>query len=236
MLEGHGFATTLITLVREHTEKINPPRALWVPFELGRPLGAPNDPAFQRKVLLASLQLLEAESGPVLVDFDEDTPGRDDNPEWAPPFVAPPVVAGDLLENFEAEIAALDKAYINVVASGGRAVVGLSNLDPHGMKDFLLAFMRGQTPDNPRPDCALRDAVRAVTEDLKAVYHTVALSHPQKPSSEQIANWFWGDTVCGQLLLELIDRWSQSEERWQKTIAAFLILPAAQIHRRKPKT
>jgi hypothetical protein len=39
-----------ISLVREHTEKINPPRALWVPFELGRPVGPPDEPAFQRRV------------------------------------------------------------------------------------------------------------------------------------------------------------------------------------------
>lgn len=236
MLEGHGFATTLITLVREHTEKINPPRALWVPFELGRPLGAPNDAAFQRKVLVSALQLLEEQSGPVLIDFDEDTPGRADNPAWTPPFDQPPIDDDDLINAFEAEIEKLNAAYEKVVSSGGRAVVGLSTLDPHGMKEFLLAFMRGETPDNPRSDAALRDVVRAAVEDLKAVYHAVALSQPQKPSSKQIADWFWGDTAGGQLLLELIKRWSQSEERWQKTIAAFLILPAAQIHRRKPKT
>jgi len=61
-------------LIRLHSEKIKPPRALWVPFELGRPLGIPNDPAFQRRILLATLQLFEAPSGPVLEDYPEDAP------------------------------------------------------------------------------------------------------------------------------------------------------------------
>ena len=65
-LEQDGLATTQISLIRLHSEKIRPPRALWVPFELGRPLGPPNDEAFQHRVLKAALDLLAAPSGPVL--------------------------------------------------------------------------------------------------------------------------------------------------------------------------
>ncbi len=50
-LEDEGIRTTQIALIRKHTEEIKPPRALAVSFELGRPLGAPNDPQFQIKVL-----------------------------------------------------------------------------------------------------------------------------------------------------------------------------------------
>ena len=56
---------------------MNPPRALWVPFMLGRPLGVPNDAAFQSKVALSALQLLERDSGPVLEDFPDDAPYAD---------------------------------------------------------------------------------------------------------------------------------------------------------------
>jgi len=66
--------TTQISLIREHTETIKPPRALWVTFELGRPLGVPNDAMFQTRVLLAALKLLEAPSGPLIDDFPEDVP------------------------------------------------------------------------------------------------------------------------------------------------------------------
>ena len=45
--ESEGIASTQISLVRVHTENIKPPRALWVPFELGRPFGVPNDSDFQ---------------------------------------------------------------------------------------------------------------------------------------------------------------------------------------------
>jgi hypothetical protein len=73
-IEEGGIATTAISLIREHTEAIKPPRALWVPFDLGRPFAVPHDAAFQRRVLLAVLQLLEAPSGPVLADYPEPAP------------------------------------------------------------------------------------------------------------------------------------------------------------------
>ena len=62
-LEDEGIPTVGISLVREHSEKIRPPRALWVPFMLGRPLGAPDAPDFQRRVLRAALELLGGRGG-----------------------------------------------------------------------------------------------------------------------------------------------------------------------------
>jgi len=73
-LEEEGLPTTQISLIRLHTEKTKPPRALWVSFEFGRPFGIPNDPAFQKRVLLAALALLVAPGGPVLEDFPESAP------------------------------------------------------------------------------------------------------------------------------------------------------------------
>ena len=75
-MEEEGVATTQISLIRMHSEKIHPPRALWVPFELGRPLGQPNDAPFQTRVLRACLGLLDADSGPVLQDYPEDVPAE----------------------------------------------------------------------------------------------------------------------------------------------------------------
>ncbi|MBT6314350.1 MAG: hypothetical protein HOJ21_14195, partial [Alphaproteobacteria bacterium] len=72
--ETAGIPTTLSALVREHAEAMHPPRALAVPFELGRPLGAPEDAAFQRRVITAALALLERPSGPILEDYPEDAP------------------------------------------------------------------------------------------------------------------------------------------------------------------
>ena len=75
-MEAEGLPTTQISLVGMHTEVIQPPRALWVPFELGRPFGTPGEAAFQRRVISAALALFERESGPVLEVFPDDAPGE----------------------------------------------------------------------------------------------------------------------------------------------------------------
>lgn len=72
-LERRGVATVVIQLLREVAEKVRPPRALFVPFKHGYPLGAPNDPSRQHQVIEAALGLLEDESltPPALVDYKE---------------------------------------------------------------------------------------------------------------------------------------------------------------------
>ena len=62
-LEKRGVATTSVTMLREITEKVRPPRALLVPYPLGYPLGKPDDPDLQTRILRAALALL-AHPGP----------------------------------------------------------------------------------------------------------------------------------------------------------------------------
>ena len=44
--ESFGLSTVLVGFVKEHIEAIKPPRALWLDFPMGRPLGKPNDPDY----------------------------------------------------------------------------------------------------------------------------------------------------------------------------------------------
>jgi hypothetical protein len=69
VIERAGIATVSLSLLREVTEVIKPPRALFVPFRMGYPLGAPNDPGLQHLVIAAALALLERNDVPVLEDF-----------------------------------------------------------------------------------------------------------------------------------------------------------------------
>ena len=53
MLEARGLPTVVVGLIRLHMEKVKVPRGLWVPFELGRPLGERAGP--RHRVLEAEL-------------------------------------------------------------------------------------------------------------------------------------------------------------------------------------
>ena len=57
-LERQGISTVVVQLLRMVTEKVRPPRALFVPSRHGYPLDSPNDPEKQRAVITAALNLL----------------------------------------------------------------------------------------------------------------------------------------------------------------------------------
>jgi hypothetical protein len=68
-IEYAGITTVSISLLREITEKLRPPRALFVPFPLGYPLGEPNNPDLQVRIMRAAFSLLSRSDIPVLEDF-----------------------------------------------------------------------------------------------------------------------------------------------------------------------
>ena len=71
-LERQGVSTVCVQLLRRVAERVRPPRALFVPYRHGFPLGEPDAPASQHAVIEAALALLEDRSlePPVLVSFE----------------------------------------------------------------------------------------------------------------------------------------------------------------------
>jgi hypothetical protein len=69
--ERAAITTVSITLLREITSELKPPRALFVPFPMGFPLGAPHDVALQHRVIAAALDLLKRDDVPILHTFND---------------------------------------------------------------------------------------------------------------------------------------------------------------------
>ena len=235
-LEEQGLATTQISLIREHTERIKPPRALWVPFELGRPLGLPNDPAFQKRVLRAALHLLDSPSGPILNDFPEDVPGPADLTGWACPIDLSEAKAEIQSETGPAsglvkEIAFLRPWYDMAIEKRGRTTVGASRMDIQEVARFLAAFLHDESTPSPRADLTVGEALKLGSEDLKAFYLEAASSQPGKSSSAQLADWFWGETLAGKLLLALRSVCLKSSDPSIKILGTLLLVPRNQEHR-----
>lgn len=70
-IERAGIPTVTIQLLRSIAEKVRPPRALWVPFAHGYPLGAPLAPKLQQEVMKAALNLAVDSNlrAPAIVDY-----------------------------------------------------------------------------------------------------------------------------------------------------------------------
>ncbi len=227
LLETRGIATVAIGLVRHQMEQVRPPRGLWTPFQLGRPLGEPEDPAFQRRVLMHALGLLERPDGPVILeDFADDPPGWLDRPGWTPPAVVVPEAGGGEAEaRFAAELAAIRPYWERAQVRYGRTTVGLSGLPPEAWPGFTASILRGDLPVSaPHETAAL--SMRFLSDDIKALYSEAAQADGPAPSSRQIDTWFWSATVAGQRLVALRAAAMASANNALKTVAGRFFVPA----------
>ncbi|MCA1842126.1 MAG: hypothetical protein LC792_02850 [Actinobacteria bacterium] len=125
-LEEAGIVTTSVSLIREHTEKIKPPRALWVPFPFGLPLGHPDDVAEQRAVLDAMLALLDEPDGPVLRDFGGDLAEGETGTAIQASAVEQVAVTTDLAD----EVTTMRRYWEQWTDRAGRTAVGISGVAP----------------------------------------------------------------------------------------------------------
>lgn len=233
--EEEGVPTTQISLVRLHTECINPPRALWVPFELGRPLGIPDDPTFQKRVLLAALKLLEAPDGPLIEDFPEDVPvSTDDITALACPvnFTRDRVDLGEteqLYTAFKREITALRPWYDIAVEKRGRTTVGSSGIDLDTIGDFIYSFLRDSALENPRDDIPVTNTLKLAADDLKAYYFEGITAQPgqEHASSQTLSDWFWQETVAAKVMLAIKDAYENSEDRPLRIASRAFLVPRA---------
>jgi len=227
--------------VRLHTEIIKPPRALWVSFELGRPIGIPNDASFQRRVLLAALSLFDAKSGPVLEDFPEDAPVSDGvvTALSCPVNFAQEDVnfskVDQLCSAFKKEMISMRPWYDLAVQKRGRTTYGVSQVELDDLDDFICSFLKGEVPENPRDDIALAYTLNLATDDLKAYYFEAITAQPgqESPSSESLSDWFYNDTLAGKVLDTLRDMCKKHEDGLMKLLGTVLIIPAIQVGKKK---
>ena len=248
-LEEEELATTQISLIRPQTEKTKPPRALWVPFELGRPMGAPNDPEFQKKVLRAALGLLDRGDGPVLIeDFPCEAPAgmaASDNEGWFCP-ISLPALPADILAGscfkaaMEAEIAGLYTWYDMALRQRGRTTVGLSGMSITVIADFICIFLDGDVPENPNCVYSVGQNLKFAVEDLKAFYREAASAQPGNNTGKQMNDWFYGQPAGGKALYALapIIRGlaEQRDDRFMKIFADRLLIPASQKFRAEARS
>ena len=209
VFEEAGLTTVAIALVREHAERVRPPRALWVPFYFGYTMGKPDDADFQHQVLAAALATLDAESGPVLADYPEDA-----GPIGLPQASEVNASAnGDAVKPLDAadEITALRGYYERWQEQRGRTAVGVTGIPQRrfrGIIRFLEAYAERDDADmDERPaDVSVPQFVRYCADDLKAFCYEARMAQRPDASEADVHTWFWGETAVGALIDSITQR------------------------------
>lgn len=227
--EAEGLATVLVGFVREHMATIGPPRALWLDFPMGRPLGRPNDPALQAKIIRAAFKLFDEPSGPVLEDYPDVIPVRYGRVGYALPseLVLTTEDIGDvgsLLVEVQAEIEALRLAYGSAVTARGRTTVGASGFAVADLAAFIATFVTGEKPNSPRKGVPPIPLLKLVIEDLYAYYTETWTHRDGVDNFELLGKWFWEDSKAGQLLLWLEAVSLESEDKVLRQIVDMALM------------
>jgi hypothetical protein len=236
-LEDEGLPTVAVSLIRAQTEKVGNPRSVWVPFELGRPLGAPSDPQFQKKVISAALQLLTAAPGPVILeDFPEDDPTSVDRVGWLPPFdlaemhieLADESALSAALKQEVSEVAAF---YQRFIAANRRTTVGISGLDIDQCIAYMASYLVSPTPVSPFASISPVQALRWAIDDVKAYYLEAMSTGSEMPSSRQMQAWFWDRTLAARTIIALRQKLLASDDDRSKAVGRLNLVPGVQVLR-----
>ena len=206
--EEEGLATVLVGFVREQIEKMVPPRALFLDFPMGRGMGKPNNPNFQKKVIRSAFSLFDRNVGPVLENFPEVIPVHRGRMGYAlpPELVLSTSDIGNIeivLSAVKNEMEILRPAYEKAVAYRGRTTVGASELSIEEFVPFIGEFLNGQVPKSPRHGLPAIPLLKLVVEDLEAYYTETRTYRDNIDDLELMGKWFWEETKAGHLLLLL---------------------------------
>ena len=202
VFEAAGIATVTLAATRSVAERMGPPRALYVPFPLGRPLGKPGDAEFQHDVLTRAFALLDAPPGPVLEDYPvtieaEEVPLTCSLP---PRFDASLPAAVD-------EANGLRKAYDRAVANRGFTSVGRA-IGPDEVPGVLGVFHDIAQGQNWKEAVIPGKNTTAVCHDIRTYYEEAALElvnvdtdDADVPAGRGAEAWYFENTEAGKTVL-----------------------------------
>lgn len=232
-IERAGVATASISLIREQSEAVRPPRALWVPFALGRPLGSADDPDFQKAVLRAALGMLSTATEPTIEDYPVEAPAEAQPSEWVCPvnFAVPddPSLTARLVD----EVTRLAPWSTETRRRRGRSLFGASGASPDQIEEVARALGTvadtGVIAQAPASSIEWRFEmpllVRHLADDLRTFYHEAVAAQPGPgaPNHAALSEWIFTSTALGDALLAIGDHLTKDGQLTSLMIRGFLI-------------
>lgn len=198
VIEKAGIATVTLASTLSVAERMEPPRALWGNFPLGRPLGHPQDADFQHDVLRRAFALLEEASGPVLVHHPEVI----ESDETPLSCSIPPAFDADASAAAQ-EIRGLRKAYErSVEARHGATEVGRS-IGPDDIED-AVEVLQSIADGTPWNEAGIPGGnTISLIHDIRSYFEEAAMQlvDGPPPAGRAAEAWFYEQTETGKVVM-----------------------------------
>ena len=193
VFESAGIATVSLVSMVEVATRMHPPRALYGDFPLGRPLGRPNDPEFQHRVLASAFGLLASAKQPTLITFPEVVVDEVDVPLSCP---MPARLDASVPASVD-EMRGLRRAFDRAADSGIRTA-----LDPEDVEAALFAFER-VVAGTPWVEAEIPDNPLTAALGIRSYYEQAAAGlSDHVPAARAAESWFAQTTASGALMRE----------------------------------
>ena len=224
VFEAAGLTTVAIALVREHAERVRPPRALWVPFYFGYALGKPDDPEFQHQVIAAALSMLCTRPRARYWPITPMRPAQSECPR-RPKSAASTNGDADRTLDAAGEITALRGYYERWQEQRGHTAVGVTGI-PAAPVPGQSSGSSKPTPSSDDADMGERPAdvsvpqfVRYCADDLKAFCYEARMAQRPGDNETDIHRWFWAETAVGALIDSITQRLNATDDPSLKAMA-----------------
>ena len=218
------------------SEAVVPPRALWLPFPLGRPLGAVNDAEFQKDVLRRGFGLIDTAVEPTIEDYAVETPDEDLSENWACPVNLSLAGSDSLSERLLAEVAMLRPWALETRHRRGRTFFGVTGAGEDQVDDVARALASiadsGDVLSEPLVDgiswaFEMPLLLRHMADDLRTFYHEAVVARPGEsaPNHDALNQWIFSETVLGETLLLVADGLTQASNVPMAQLVRGLLIP-----------
>ena len=196
VFEAAGISTIALGSVRKTIENAAPPRGLLCDFPLGRPLGKPNDAAFQHRVLGHAFSLLKARK-PVLEEFAESV-AEGGQEGLACPL---PPKSNENLHPAIDEVRGLRPAYNRATERYGRRASTGRTVNADEIEAAVESLIR-VVDGTPWKQAGIPGIPSRVAQDIRGYYEfaTLGLSD-HVPAAWSGTNWFFDKTETGKVVL-----------------------------------
>lgn len=232
-IERAGVATASISLIREQSEAVRPPRALWVPFALGRPLGTANDTDFQKQVIRAALGMLATARQPTIEDYPIEAPAEAQPGEWVCPISFPVANDESITARLIAEVTRLAPWSAETRAARGRSLFGVTGAAPDQIESVARALGsiadQGDVIRPPPTDVDWKFdmplLVRHLADDLRTFYHEAIAAQPGPgaPNHAALNDWIFSATALGDALQAIAGHLTEQGSTLSLLVRGFLI-------------
>jgi hypothetical protein len=218
------------------SEAVVPPRALWVPFALGRPLGATDDAEFQKNVLRTAFGLLDTAIEPTIEDYPLEVPDKGSSETWSCPLNLTPESSGSLVERLLAEVARLRPWAIETRRQRGRTLFGISGAKEDQVDELARVFVAiaetGDVTSEPVTDeitwmFEMPLLLRHIADDLRSFYHEAIAAQPgsNAPDHDALNRWIFSETVLGETLVLVADGLTKASDSPMAQLVRGLLIP-----------